>query len=62
MFNGKHWWHKVARTGSYNDLTDKPPYTIVESGSNDNGEYIKFSDGTMICTKKVSTTLNITNA
>lgn len=24
---------------------------IVESGSNANGEYIKFSDGTMICYK-----------
>lgn len=23
--------------------------TIIESGSNDNGSYIKYSDGTMIC-------------
>lgn len=30
--------------------------SIVESGSNANGEYIKYSDGTMICTKKVSFT------
>lgn len=28
--------------------------SIVESGSNSNGDYIKYSDGTMICTKKVS--------
>lgn len=28
--------------------------SIVESGSNTNGDYIKYSDGTMICTKKVS--------
>lgn len=28
--------------------------SIVESGSNANGDYIKYSDGTMICTKKVS--------
>lgn len=27
---------------------------IIESGSNENGDYIKYSDGTMICTKKVS--------
>lgn len=27
---------------------------IVESGSNSNGNYIKYYDGTMICTKKVS--------
>ena len=28
--------------------------SVVESGSNTNGEYIKYSDGTMICTKKVN--------
>ena len=28
--------------------------SVVESGSNANGDYIKYSDGTMICTKKVS--------
>ncbi len=28
---------------------------IVESGSNTNGEYIKFSDGTMICYKVTDT-------
>lgn len=27
---------------------------IVESGSNSNGNYVKYYDGTMICTKKVS--------
>ncbi len=27
---------------------------IIESGSNENGNYIKYTDGTMICTKKVS--------
>lgn len=30
--------------------------SIVESGSSSNGEYIKYADGTMICTKKVSFT------
>ena len=29
---------------------------IAESGSNDNGRYIKFDDGTMICCKLVNTT------
>lgn len=29
---------------------------IVDSGSNANGEYIKFSDGTMICSKTISDT------
>ncbi len=30
---------------------------IIESGSNDNGSYIKFSDGTMICSGHISQTL-----
>ncbi len=34
---------------------------IVESGSNSNGSYIKYSDGTMICYKKVTGTTNISS-
>lgn len=34
--------------------------TVVESGSNSNGSYIKYSDGTMICTKKVTGQAKIT--
>lgn len=33
---------------------------IVESGSNTNGDYVKYADGTMICWKQVSGTINIT--
>ena len=33
---------------------------IIESGSNSNGNYIKYSDGTMICTKQVTGTANLT--
>lgn len=28
-----------------------PEKQVVESGSNENGSYIKFSDGTLICRK-----------
>ena len=35
---------------------------IVESGSNDNGSWIKYSDGTMICYRKIEKTVAITNA
>lgn len=31
-------------------------YNIVESGENANGRYIKYSDGTMICYKKIDCT------
>ena len=32
---------------------------IVESGENTNGQYVKFGDGTMICTKIMSGTADI---
>ena len=31
--------------------------SVVESGSNTNGNYIKWADGTMICTKSASVTV-----
>lgn len=34
--------------------------TLIESGSNSNGNYIKYSDGTMICYKTVTGTAQIT--
>lgn len=39
-----------------NAIDDVQTYaeSIVESGTNVNGKYIKFKDGTMICTKKVT--------
>ena len=33
---------------------------IIESGSNANGDYIKYSDGRMICYKTVTGTVHIT--
>lgn len=33
---------------------------IVESGSNDNGSWVKFADGTMICSGYISQTLTRT--
>lgn len=35
--------------------------SIIDSGSNSNGSYIKYYDGTMICWKTISRTTNITN-
>lgn len=34
---------------------------IIESGSNANGNYIKYADGTMICTKSVIASTKIEN-
>lgn len=36
--------------------------SIVSSGSNANGRWTKFADGTMICTKKWSGTVNVATA
>lgn len=41
---------------------DLVPGTIVDSGSNTNGDYIKFSDGTMICYREISQNINIDNS
>ena len=32
---------------------------IVESGSNNKGEYVKFSDGTMICSREIDITFDV---
>ena len=36
--------------------------SVVESGSNENGDYIKYSDGTMICWKTYNFTANFNTA
>ena len=43
----------VHKQGSQITPLDTYLDTIVESGSNSNGEYTKYTDGTMICTKRV---------
>lgn len=44
-------------TGYFVDKDNNKYYTgIVESGSNSNGDYIKFADGTMICTLNIKVT------
>ena len=35
--------------------------SVVESGSNTNGNYVKYADGTMICTKTISIIIPITS-
>lgn len=46
---------------SVNDLYDEVD-SIIDSGSNANGNYIKYSDGTMICYKNVTGTANISSS
>lgn len=46
----------VSRSGSV------PTGAIIERGQNANGEYIRFADGTLICTSTVSTDLTSTGS
>ena len=44
-----------------NDTLKNTLDKIIESGSNDNGRWIKYSDGTMICYGKTTKDVSITN-
>ena len=48
--------------GSVSQSGGVPTGAIIERGSNANGEYVKFADGTMICTFIDSSTLAIDQA
>lgn len=54
---------KTAQTSSDTD-TYSCNYIngIVESGSNSNGNYIKYADGTLICSKTITHSVSITTA
>lgn len=49
-------------TGLTTRLAEDANKHIHSSGSNTNGEFIKFDDGTMICTKTYSGTVGFTSA
>ena len=42
----------VSATGTYPNLV--PTGAIMESGSNSNGDYVKYADGTMICRHSIN--------
>ena len=57
----------IINESDYNSSTNKiatmtDVNSIIASGSNANGSYIKYSDGTMICYKSVSGTIDITTS
>lgn len=41
-------------TGTVSQVAGVPTGAIIESGSNSNGRFIKYADGTLICTHLVS--------
>jgi len=42
--------------GTVSESGGTPTGAVIESGSNSNGEYVKFADGTMICTQSITIT------
>lgn len=40
--------------GTVSQTAGVPTGAIIERGSNANGEYVKFADGTMICSRKIT--------
>jgi hypothetical protein len=45
-----------AKTTLQNNINN-----VVQSGSNSNGSFVKYDDGTMICYKHVNVTVSVTN-
>ena len=56
-------WKKVYNQtnilGTVSQLSGVPTGAIIERGSNANGEYVKFADGTMICTRTISVSVTL---
>lgn len=48
--------------GTVSQSAGTPTGAIIETGSNANGEYIKYADGTMICTYRDATGLDTSSA
>lgn len=46
--------------GTVSETGGVPTGAIIERGSNANGEFVKYADGTMICTKILSVTTDVT--
>lgn len=47
-------YHRGVILGTVSQSAGVPTGAVIERGSNANGEYVKFADGTMICTRYVT--------
>lgn len=67
-FDGSAWtpwldvYHQANILGTVSQAAGIPTGAVIERGSNANGEYVKYADGTMICTKFILVTTSITTA
>lgn len=47
-------FHSESLLGTVSQTAGLPTGAVMERGSNANGEYVKFADGTLICTKQIT--------
>ena len=55
-------FHQGNILGTVSQSDGIPTGAVIERGSNANGEYVKFADGTLICTGSTPTTIQVTDA
>lgn len=53
-------WSQANALGTVNQTTGVPTGALIERGSNTNGEYVRFADGTQICTVNGASTFTTT--
>lgn len=53
---------KTNAVGTVSQTSGVPTGAIIETGTNANGEYTKYADGTMVCTRRFSVTSAINTA
>lgn len=62
QFNSFGWgpwrkiYHEASILGTVSQASGVPTGAIIERDANDNGAYVKFADGTLICTRSVTIT------
>lgn len=59
--NWAEMYHTRNILGTVSQASGVPTGAIIERGSNANGEFVKFADGTLICTTTVVFSYNTTN-
>lgn len=54
LADGKDFFNQGNILGTVSQLAGVPTGAVVERGSNANGEYVRFADGTQICTGQLT--------
>lgn len=55
-------FHAGNLTGTVSQVGGVPTGAVIESGSNDDGDYVRFADGTQICTSEVAVDVTSTGS